>query len=115
MRTAALTLAALAAIGFLAGITAEEARAGTVNAHVGLTLATGHGYGGHHAYYGHHPHRRYHYYGGPRFYHRPPVVVPFPGHPPVVHPPLCRPYRYHHYPERRFYFRGPRFGLSFGW
>ncbi len=72
----------------------------------------------------HHPgypgawYRRRHYYrrypGVCRpFPGRRPVVVPFPGHPPVIHPPVC------HcplcYPQRSFYYSGPGCHIGFAY
>lgn len=71
----------------------------------------GHHRGGHcrGPYHGHRGHHYRHQYW------HPPVVVPFPGHPPVVHPPIRHHYyRYYHKPYHQFHYRGNHFGFSFG-
>jgi hypothetical protein len=117
MKKSVITLIALATVALMLGPAAPEAKAAT---HVGATFVAHGGYPSYHSSYhryGYGHHRRPCH---PPVYVHPPVVVPFPGHPPVVHPPVYRshryyPYsRYHHYPSSRIYYRGPGFGISIG-
>ena len=48
---------------------------------------------------------------GPRVVRHPTVVVPFPGHPPIPHPPVIRHYGY----GGGFTYWGPGVGVSVGW
>jgi len=73
----------------------------------------------HHGHHGHRGHHGYHHgghYGAivvrPPIYAPPRVVVPFPGHPPVMHPPVYRCRYYQPSPYYGFSYRGR--GLSFG-
>ncbi len=122
MRHTTLFLTALGVIGLVA-LATDGAQAGTHSKSM-LTLAANYGTPGvsvttvghrrHHGHHRGHHHYRHHYH----HYHRyhgwhPPVVIPFPGHPPVVHPPV-RVYRPHPKPYHHFYYRGRGFGFSFG-
>ena len=76
-----------------------------------IHLAGHHRYGHRHRGLYRHPSRHYHPRSVyPRVYGHPHVVVPFPGHPPVVHPPIHR--RYYYGPYRHFQYYRP--GLSIG-
>jgi hypothetical protein len=125
MRRVTLSLVVLAIVGLAASTALAGTSSPTVSLHLGTTLVGhhgGHGYSYGHGGYAHRsygygyrsPYRSYRYGHGMGYrYIHPPVVIPFPGHPPVVHPPIYR-HRYYYRPHSGIHYRGPGFGISIG-
>lgn len=127
MRSVMLTLGILGVVGLLAS---RPALAERPHVRLGVSVAAPadliHEVG-HHGYhkYRHGDYGRYRHHGhpgwrGPAVYRppvwgHPPVVIPYPGHPPVMHPPVHR-YRYHHYyaPRGGFVYHGRHLSLGIG-
>ena len=139
MKQVALTLVAFVVLGLVANVASAQDRrphSRPVAAHVAVNLAAeqaGHAsaiqpvsyrYRSSHGRHGHH--RSYRSHGpiivSPPIYGHPTVIVPRPGHPPVVHPPIVHPpivhppvYRYRpHYYGRSSGFHYSTPGFSFG-